>query len=119
MWCEIGVQLDLFAYAPQVVPGPLLEETILSPFSGLGTLRQKSVCRRWMGLSLDTQFYLTVLYIYPYGGDTPFNFIGRFFVFVFVFFLGPHLRHMDVTRLGVELELQLLPYTTATAMPDP
>ena len=26
------------------------------------------------------------------------------------------LRHMEVPRLGVELELQLLAYTTATAM---
>ena len=33
-------------------------------------------------------------------------------------FLGPHLWHMEVPRLGVELELQLLAYTTATAMPD-
>ena len=30
----------------------------------------------------------------------------------------PHLRHMEVPRLGVELELQLLACTTATAMPD-
>ena len=33
-------------------------------------------------------------------------------------FLGPHLRHMDVPRLGVESELQLLAYTTATATLD-
>ena len=30
----------------------------------------------------------------------------------------PHLRHMEVPRLGVKLELQLLACTTATAMPD-
>ena len=29
-------------------------------------------------------------------------------------FLGPYLRHMEVPRLGVESELQLLVYTTAT-----
>ena len=34
-------------------------------------------------------------------------------------FLGPRLWHMEVPRLGVELELQLLAYTTATAMPEP
>ena len=34
-------------------------------------------------------------------------------------FLGPHLRHMEVSRLGIELELQLLAYTTAIATPDP
>ena len=41
-------------------------------------------------------------------------------IFFFVFaFLGPHLRHMEVPRLGVESELQLSAYTTATALQDP
>ena len=31
------------------------------------------------------------------------------------FFLGPHWWHMEVPRLGVKLEIQLLAYTTATA----
>ena len=34
-------------------------------------------------------------------------------------FLGPRLRYMEVPRLGVDLELQLPVYATATAMPDP
>ena len=33
--------------------------------------------------------------------------------------LGLHLQHMEVPMLGVESELKLLPYTTATAMRDP
>ena len=33
-------------------------------------------------------------------------------------FLGPHLGHMEVPRLGVESDLQLLAHTTATATPD-
>ena len=33
-------------------------------------------------------------------------------------FLGLHPCHMEVPRLGVKLELQLLVYTTATATPD-
>ena len=37
---------------------------------------------------------------------------------VFFFFLGPYPQHMEVARLGVELELQLPVYTTATEMPD-
>ena len=39
---------------------------------------------------------------------------------VFLVFLGPHLQHMEVTRLGVESELQLQAYAkaTATATPD-
>ena len=34
-------------------------------------------------------------------------------------FLGPHLQHMEVLRLGVQSELQLPPYTTVTATQDP
>ena len=37
---------------------------------------------------------------------------------IFFFFLWLHLWHMEVPRLGVELELQLSAYTTATAMRD-
>ena len=39
-----------------------------------------------------------------------------FYLFIF---LEPHLRHMEVPRLGVELELQPLIYTTATTKWDP
>ena len=38
--------------------------------------------------------------------------------FVCLVFLGLHLQHMEVPRLGVELELQLLGTATATAMQD-
>ena len=34
-------------------------------------------------------------------------------------FLGPHPSYMEIPRLGVELELQLLAYTAAAAMRDP
>ena len=50
----------------------------------------------------------------------PLYHIGTHFLFLFFFcFLGPHLQHMEVPRLGVESELQLPAYTTATAMQDP
>ena len=39
--------------------------------------------------------------------------VNVWFLFCF-FFLGPHLWHMEVPRLGDELELQLLASTTAT-----
>ena len=42
-----------------------------------------------------------------------------FFVFVFVFLLGPYLWLMEVPGLGLESELLLPVYTTATAMQDP
>ena len=38
---------------------------------------------------------------------------GFFFCFFFFLFLWPHLQLMEVPRLGVELELQLLAYATA------
>ena len=38
--------------------------------------------------------------------------------FFFLFFLGLLLQHMEVPSLGVKTKLQLLAYTTATAMPD-
>ena len=40
------------------------------------------------------------------------------FLFGLVWFLGLSLQHMEVSKLGAELELQLLTYTTATAMLD-
>ena len=42
-------------------------------------------------------------------------FLSSFFFFCF---LGPHLPRMEVPRLGVEWELQVPAYTTATAMQD-
>ena len=49
-----------------------------------------------------------------------FSYVSFFLSFFFFFFLlTPHLRHMEVPRLGVESELQLWAYTTATAVLDP
>ena len=42
-----------------------------------------------------------------------------FFFFFFFFFLGLHPQHKEIPRPGVELELQLPAYASATAMPDP
>ena len=41
-----------------------------------------------------------------------------FYLFIYLTFLGPRWWHMEVPRLGVESELQLPAYTTATAMAD-
>ena len=42
-----------------------------------------------------------------------------FFSFIYLFILlEPHLHHLEDPRLGVESDLQVLAYTTATAMPD-
>ena len=45
-------------------------------------------------------------------------FVSLFICLYFVF-LGPHQRHMEVRRLGIELELQLPAFTTAIATWDP
>ena len=46
--------------------------------------------------------------------------VGFLFLGVFLLcFLGPHLWHMEVPRLGIESELQLPAHTMATAMWDP
>ena len=44
---------------------------------------------------------------------------SSYHIFIYLVFLGPHMSHMVVPRLGVKLELQLLAYATATAMWDP
>ena len=37
----------------------------------------------------------------------------------FFFLFGPHLPHVEVLRLGVNLKLKVLAHTTAPATPDP
>ena len=54
----------------------------------------------------------------PANPRTAFYFILLIYLFILVFG-GPHPGHMEVPRLGVESELQLLGCTTATATQDP
>ena len=46
------------------------------------------------------------------------DYVPFFFFFCFFCFSGLHSWHMEVPRLGVKSELQLLAYVTATAMWD-
>ena len=69
-----------------------------------------------------TQFGLNVFTIFNAGNseDLPVFILPTVFKFVsvwFFLFLGAQLQHLQVPRLGVDLELQLRAYTTAT--PDP
>ena len=41
-----------------------------------------------------------------------------FYFILFIYFLGLQAWHMDVPRLEIQSEVQLLAYTIATAMPD-
>ena len=52
------------------------------------------------------------------SSGNPTSFYSDNFFFSFVS-LGPHPQHMEVPRLVVKMELQLLAYTTDTAMWDP
>ena len=52
------------------------------------------------------------------GHDPKFISYTLVFIFIFIVFLGPHLWHMEVSRQGVELKLQLSACTTATAVWD-
>ena len=60
----------------------------------------------------------TLIFLFFYFYFFVFYFFTFIFLLFFFVFLGPHMRHMDVPRLGVESELQLPAYTRATAMPD-
>ena len=65
---------------------------------------------------VDSKVTPLQLDIYPFFLRFFFSIEKNCFSFVF---LGPHPQHMKVPRLGVQSELQLLAYTTATAMQDP
>ena len=58
------------------------------------------ICGLWATLIFFVSFYLSLLF------------------FCLLSFLGRHPWHVEVPRLGVEFELQLLAYTTATATWD-
>ena len=44
--------------------------------------------------------------------------IDKFYFIYLLFFLGPHPWHTEVPRIGAEMELQLLAYTTDLATRD-
>ena len=67
------------------------------------------------GLFMWFWWCVCLFYFYPPHCPDYFSLIVTFF---FLFFLWPHLWHMEVPRLGVELELQRQAYTAATATPD-
>ena len=78
------------------------------PSQSLFLLSQETV------LSLMLFFLSTVIYISALSVGLVFFF---FFFGLFVF-LGPRLRHVEVPRLGVQLELQPLACATATSTQD-
>ena len=66
------------------------------------------------------EFFAQILRILPIIGSFLDPYYKILYLSIYLFcFLGPHLWHMEVPRLGAESELQLPAYTTATATPDP
>ena len=45
--------------------------------------------------------------------------VQELIIYLFICFFGSHPWHMEVPQVGVQSELQLLAYTTATATQDP
>ena len=66
---------------------------------------------------MTRSLYLLITFLLPISGNHESDPPPLFFFLPFVF-LGLHLRHMEVPRLGVDSELQLPVYITATAMWD-
>ena len=93
-----------FQFCFKIYQIQLIFTTHRSSFFGHAYSRQKFLGHRWHTRSLWTHWATRELF---------------FFFFFFFFFLGLYLQHMEVPRLGVQLELQLLAYTTTTATPDP
>ena len=76
---------------------------------------QKQRFRRWGGIIVTTQTEYLDLAL-PENTDP--GFCGGFLRFFVCLFLGLHPQHMEIPRLGDELELQLPGYAAATAAQD-
>ena len=70
----------------------------------------QSMLSTWSSLSPKTPLQPRLLVFTPLWGPSS---------FFFFLFLGPHLGHMEVPRLGINCSCSCQPYTTATATRDP
>ena len=68
-------------------------------------------------LSMSLSFLLILCSFFLFLIHSLLCHVSGFFLFVCFSFLGPHLRHMEVPRLGIESELQL-PAEPQPATPD-
>ena len=83
-------------------------------FLGAMELSLLLVCAASSSLLWAASFGQGLLYVSMRKGNILIVIVKFFFAF-----LGLHVQHMDVPRLGVEMDLQPLACATATAMPDP
>ena len=103
-----GVQHHYFVYGYST---PFVDNTFLSPTEFLGSLVEDQLTVNiriyFRTLNSVSLIYMPILMIVTY-------------IFLFFFLLlGLNSQYMEVPRLGVSLELQLLDYATATATCDP
>ena len=90
---------------------------------GSNTFLKKSRFLILLSHILWFQCHFLHFHVYPFAVPFGYHYFHWFlcvcetYVVLFFIFLGLHLQHMEVPRLGVESELQLLSYTV-TAMPD-
>ena len=94
-----------FGCAGGVSPRMITSLTMCGKEAGLGRERRWAI----------GQFFLCP-HVLEWNPDPKFIFL--FFIFCLFVSSGPHLWHMEVPRLGVELELQLPAYAIATAAGD-
>ena len=73
-------------------------------FSHLSVAPLLKACFHGFGLFLPSPLRKTTFFL--------------FVCFFFFFFLGPHSQHMKIPKLGVELQVHLQAYATATATLD-
>ena len=107
--------LCAFAHGPPLTVGPLVPPVLQRPDSNLNTPADLSSEGTWVDL-FNGLYHVQSCIV---GSHVVFVAVFWVFVWLGVFcFLGPHLRHTEVPRLGVQSELQLPAYTTARAMQD-
>ena len=96
--------------------GHCFSETSDARLVHLGT---SHVSQRRPGPLLSTAEPLVLKRARPWGPrGSRIHTVPAFLVSFSVFFLGLHLRHLEVPRPGVKSEMQLLAYATATATWD-
>ena len=66
---------------------------------------------------------LNCVFLMISDGEHIFTYLLAIYLFIYLFFafcfLGPYMWHMEIARVAVESELQLLAYSTAIATQDP